>query len=143
MKPVAPVFPSPRRSRGSTQPELLRQRGRTTRHSSPGPSSWGVTDGRSITTRSRKNFSQALGRRYLTVAEVTAWHDYFSTLDSALSDQGIELSIQISPSASSVYPEQLPEWTDGIVGSTPMDQFLTASPDLPIVDFPSRLACGS
>lgn len=82
-----------------------------------------------------ENFSQAVGRRYLTVAEVTAWHNYFSTLDNALTDQGIELSIQISPSASSVYPEQLPEWTDEIVGSTPMDQFLAASPDLPIVDF--------
>jgi hypothetical protein len=82
-----------------------------------------------------ENFSQAVGRRYLTIAEVTAWHDYFSTLETALADQGIELSIQISPSASSVYPEQLPEWTDGIVGSTPMDQFLAASPDLPIVDF--------
>ena len=82
-----------------------------------------------------ENFSQAVGRRYLTVTEVAAWHDYFSSLESALADQGIELSIQISPSASSVYPEQLPEWTDGIVGSTPLDQFLAASPDLPIVDF--------
>lgn len=82
-----------------------------------------------------ENFSQAVGRRYLTVAEVTAWHDYFSTLETALAEQDIELSIQISPSATSVYPQQLPEWTDGIVGSTPMDQFLAASPDLPIVDF--------
>lgn len=82
-----------------------------------------------------ENFSQAVGRRYLTIAEVTAWHDYFSALDAALAEQGIELSIQVSPSATSVYPEQLPEWTDGIVGSTPLDQFLAASPDLPIVDF--------
>lgn len=86
-----------------------------------------------------ENFSQAVGRRYLTVSEVEAWHDYFSTLDKALADQGIELSIQISPSATSVYPEQLPEWTDGIVGSTPLDQFLAASPDLPIVDFREAL----
>jgi len=82
-----------------------------------------------------ENFSQAVGRRFLTVAEVGAWHDYFSALDTALAEQGIELSIQISPSATSVYPEQLPAWTDGIVGSTPLDQFLAASPDLPIVDF--------
>ncbi|MET0296209.1 MAG: hypothetical protein ABW091_02445 [Microbacterium sp.] len=86
-----------------------------------------------------ENFSQAIGRRYLTVAEMTAWHDYFSTLESALTEQGIELSIQISPSATSVYPEQLPEWTDGIVGSTPLDQFLAASTDLPIVDFRADL----
>ena len=79
-----------------------------------------------------ENFSQAVGRRYLTVAEVTAWHGYFSTLESALADQGIELSIQISPSASSVYPEQLPEWTDGIVGSTaarPVPRRLARPPD--------------
>jgi hypothetical protein len=82
-----------------------------------------------------ENFSQAVGRRFLTVAEVTAWRDYFETLESALAERDIELSIQISPSATSVYPEQLPEWTDGIVGSTPLDQFLAASPDLPIVDF--------
>lgn len=82
-----------------------------------------------------ENFSQAVGRRFLTVSEVAAWHDYFAHLEAGLADQGIELSIQISPSATSVYPEKLPEWTDGIVGSTPLDQFLAASPDLPIVDF--------
>lgn len=82
-----------------------------------------------------ENFSQAVGRRFLTVAEVTAWHAYFATLAAALADQGIELSIQITPSVTSVYPQQLPEWTDGIVGSTPLDQLLAASPDLPIVDF--------
>lgn len=82
-----------------------------------------------------ENFSQAVGRRFLTVSEVDAWRDYFTTLEAALAERDIELSIQISPSATSVYPEQLPEWTDGIVGSTPLDQFLAASPDLPIVDF--------
>jgi len=90
-----------------------------------------------------QNFSQAIGRRYLTVAEAGAWHDYFAALQSGLADQGIELSIQISPSASSVYPQQLPEWTDGIRGSTPLDQFLAASPDLPIVDFRSALRTAS
>lgn len=82
-----------------------------------------------------ENFSQAVGRRFLTTSEVDAWHEYFARLDAALAEQGIELSIQFSPSASSVYPDQLPEWTDGIVGSTPLDQFLAASPELPIVDF--------
>ncbi|MDW4573371.1 hypothetical protein R8Z57_11370 [Microbacterium sp. M3] len=82
-----------------------------------------------------ESFSQAVGRRYLTVGEVGAWHDYFSTLAEALDAQGIEFSIQIIPSASTIYPEQLPEWTAGIVGSTPLDQFLAASSDLPVVDF--------
>ncbi len=82
-----------------------------------------------------QNFSQAIGRRFLTVAEVSSWHDYFKQLSDALGERGIELSIQVTPSVTSVYPQQLPEWTDGIVGSTPLDQFIAASPDLPIVDF--------
>ncbi|GAA3030740.1 alginate O-acetyltransferase AlgX-related protein [Microbacterium dextranolyticum] len=82
-----------------------------------------------------QNFSQAVGRRLLTASQVTAWHDYFRKLAGALAAQGIELSIQITPSASSVYPEKLPEWAAALRGSTPLDQLLAASPDLPIVDF--------
>lgn len=86
-----------------------------------------------------QNFSQAVGRRLLTNAEVRAWHDYFLALSTALDAQGIELSIQITPSASSVYPEKLPEWADALRGSTPLDQLLAASPDLPMVDFRADL----
>ncbi|MCR2785213.1 MULTISPECIES: hypothetical protein [unclassified Microbacterium] len=82
-----------------------------------------------------ENFSQSIGRRYLSAAEAGAWHDYFESVSTALADRGISLTIQVTPSAGSVYPQQLPEWTDGIVGSTPLDQFLASSPDLPIVDF--------
>ena len=132
----------PARHRAARHPALdrlrrgqPRRRGRTTPTLSRDPVVLGRDGWAFYNDQIEENFSQAVGRRYLTVAEVAAWHDYFSSLESALADQGIELSIQISPSASSVYPEQLPEWTDGIVGSTPLDQFLAASPDLPIVDF--------
>lgn len=86
-----------------------------------------------------ENFSQAVGRRFLTVGEIDAWHAYFADLAAGLATQGVDLSIQISPSATSVYPQQLPAWTDGIVGSTPLDQFVAASPDLPLVDFRQNL----
>lgn len=86
-----------------------------------------------------ENFSQSVGRRLLTASEVAAWHDYFAPLEAALADQGVELSIQITPSAASVYPEQLPAWAAPLRGSTPLDQLLIASPDLPMIDFRADL----
>jgi hypothetical protein len=86
-----------------------------------------------------QNFSQALGRRYLTVQEATAWHDYFTSVAEALASQGIEFTIEITPSAASVYPQELPDWTSDIRGSTPLDQFLASSPELPIIDFRAGL----
>lgn len=90
-----------------------------------------------------ENFSQTVGRHYLSRVEVDAWHSYFASIADALAEQGIEFTVQISPSAGSVYPQQLPEWTDEIVGSTPLDQLLVASPDLPIVDFRGDLRAAS
>lgn len=86
-----------------------------------------------------QNFSQAVGRRLLSVAEVTKWRDYFSDIAEGLEKQGIELSIQIAPSASSVYPEQLPVWAQELRGPSALDQLLLAAPDLPIVDFRADL----
>ena len=101
------------------------------------------TDGRSTTTRSRRTSRRRSDGATSPSARSTAWHDYFAPSRSALAEQGIELTIQITPSVTSVYPQQLPEWTDGIVGSTPLDQFLAASPDLPIVDFRHDLRAAS
>lgn len=86
-----------------------------------------------------QNFSQAVGRRLLTSAEVDAWVDYFAALDEGLRERGIDLLIAVTPSATSVYPEQLPAWTDGLTGSTPLDQLLVAAGDLPFVDFRADL----
>ena len=90
-----------------------------------------------------QNFSQAIGRRLLTVGEVTAWHDYFAPVAKALAEKGIELTIQVTPSASSVYPDQLPVWAQPLRGSTPLDQFLTATTDLPVIDFRADLRAAS
>lgn len=86
-----------------------------------------------------QNFSQAIGRRLLSVEEVTKWRDYFGSIAEALDEQDVEMSIQITPSASSVYPEMLPDWTEDLRGPTPLDQLLLVSTDLPIVDFRSDL----
>ena len=86
-----------------------------------------------------QNFSQAIGRRLLTVSEITKWREYFSSIDEALEAEGIELSIQVTPSATSVYPQQLPDWAQELRGPTPLDQLLLDAPDLPIVDFRADL----
>lgn len=87
----------------------------------------------------QQNFSQALGRRLLTVAELDRWQEYFATVDSALSKEGIEFVIMVAPSTTSVYPEMLPEWARELRGATPLDQFLLSAPELPIVDFRADL----
>lgn len=86
-----------------------------------------------------QNFSQTVGRRLLTVSELAKWRDYFTTIDKALTAKGVELSIEITPTASSIYPEKLPTWAQDLRGPTPLDQLLLASPDLPFVDFRADL----
>lgn len=90
-----------------------------------------------------ENFSQAVGRRLLTTAEMSSWREYFAPIAEALAAQGIEFTIQITPSASSVYPDELPSWAQPLRGSTPLDQFLAATVDLPVIDFRSDLRAAS
>ncbi|WP_354569144.1 hypothetical protein [Glaciihabitans sp. UYNi722] len=85
------------------------------------------------------NFSQALGRRYLTTAEATRWHDHFAALRDSLSALKIPLVIVITPAKWDVYPEKLPDWAQAIRGSGPLDQLLAGYPDLPIVDLRNPL----
>src|SRR3954471_4376543 len=63
------------------------------------------------------NFSQAVGRRVLSVDEAKAWHDYFSTLQQKLTAQGIPLYIVIAPAKWDVYPDKLSTWAQQIRGS--------------------------
>ncbi len=55
--------------------------------------------------------------------------------------RGSRSSIVI-PSATSAYPEQLPEWTNPIRGSNSFDQMLASESGLPIVDFRSAARRG-
>jgi hypothetical protein len=85
------------------------------------------------------NFSQALGRRYLSPDELAAWHTYFANLDTELSAAGIELYIVVAPAKWAVYPQELPEWSDSIRGTGPLDQLVAGGADLPLVDLRAQL----
>lgn len=90
-----------------------------------------------------QNFSQALGRRALTVREADAWRDYLLHLRDGLAEQGVPLYIVIAPAKWAVYPQELPEWTDDIRGSSALDQLLAADPDLPFIDLRAPLRAAS
>jgi hypothetical protein len=80
--------------------------------------------------------SQAVGRTTLSSAQVDQWLSYWRSLRDGLAAEGVEFSIVITPSTSSVYPEELPAWMQGLRGSTILDQVLADpdSYDLPIID---------
>lgn len=80
------------------------------------------------------NFSQALGRSFLSDEESEDWADYFRTIDEGLRAEGIDFVIQVVPADWSVYPEQLPEWAQELRGPTAFDYLVDAHPELPIVD---------
>lgn len=85
------------------------------------------------------NFSQSIGRRYLSPDELNRWHSYFADLDATLSAEGIELYIVVAPAKWAVYPQELPAWTDPIRGAGPLDQLVAAGADLPLVDLRAQL----
>lgn len=85
------------------------------------------------------NFSQAIGRRYLTPEELERWHSYLADLDATLGEAGIPLYIVIAPMKWAVYPEGLPEWAQGIRGPGPLDQLMAVGGDLPLVDLRAPL----
>ncbi len=85
------------------------------------------------------NFSQAVGRRYLTAEELAAWHSYFADLDAQLSAVDIELYIVVAPAKWAVYPDELPVWAQALRGPGPLDQLLAAGGDLPLVDLRAQL----
>ncbi|WP_424463403.1 alginate O-acetyltransferase AlgX-related protein [Pseudoclavibacter helvolus] len=89
------------------------------------------------------NFSQALGRGFLSDDESEEWAEYFRTIDEGLSAQGIDFVIQVVPADWSIYPQQLPEWAQELRGPTALDYLINAHPDLPIVDARQDLRAAS
>lgn len=85
--------------------------------------------------------SQAVGRTTLSSAQVDQWLSYWRSLRDGLAADGVELSIVVTPSTSSVYPEELPEWMQQVRGSTILDQVLADpdSYDLPLIDLRQHL----
>ncbi|MCS0499476.1 alginate O-acetyltransferase AlgX-related protein [Protaetiibacter mangrovi] len=86
-----------------------------------------------------ENFSQAVGRRYLSAEELATWRTYLTTLRDGLAAQGVPLYVVVAPAKWGAYPDELPAWTDGLVGSSALDQLLAANPDLPFVDLRAPL----
>ncbi|MFJ4158775.1 hypothetical protein [Microbacterium testaceum] len=83
--------------------------------------------------------SQAVGRTHLTEPEVTRWIDHFKAVRDGLARDGVEFYVIVTPSTSSVYPEELPEWMQQTRGATSLDQLMAAADDLPLIDVRSDL----
>lgn len=83
--------------------------------------------------------SQAVGRETLSNAELDRWVDYYASVRDGLAAEGIDFSIVVTPSTSSVYPEQLPTWMQELRGSTILDQFMAVEGDLPVIDLRAGL----
>lgn len=83
--------------------------------------------------------AQAIGKRFLSVSELSRWVDYYSSVRDGLASEGIEFYIIVTPSTSSVYPEELPEWMQQVRGSTILDQFMAGSSSLPVIDLRANL----
>lgn len=89
------------------------------------------------------NFSQSVGRRALTAEELEAWRSYFLTLDTTLTADGIDLYIVIAPAKWGVYPQTLPGWAQPLLSPGPLDQLVSVSGDLPLIDLRAPLIAAS
>lgn len=99
-----------------------------------GPNGW-VFWSDSISTYA----SQAVGRANLTRGQVDRWVQHFTEIRDELASRDIDFYVIVTPSTSSVYPEELPTWMQSLRGSTVMDQLMSASGDLPIMDLRADL----
>jgi alginate O-acetyltransferase complex protein AlgJ len=89
------------------------------------------------------NFSQAVGKRYLSADEEARWHSYLSNVRDGLAKLKIPLYIVITPAKWDVYPDVLPDWAQQIRGSNSLDRLISNYPDLPIIDIRNPLRAAS
>lgn len=75
-----------------------------------------------------RNFAQAMGRRYYTRAEAVTTVGTVQAQNTWLARRGILGEYVVVPSIWSVYPDKMPEWTDGQVLPRILDQLTTVSP---------------
>ncbi len=83
--------------------------------------------------------SQAVGRATLSRGQLSNWVSYYGSIRDGLAAEGIEFYIVITPSTSSVYPEELPAWMATLRGSTVLDQFMSVAGELPVIDLRAKL----
>lgn len=89
------------------------------------------------------NFSQALGKRYLSADEEANWHNYLAGVKDGLASLKIPFYIVITPAKWDVYPDVLPDWAQQLRGSNSLDRLMRDYPDLPIVDIRNPLRAAS
>ncbi len=88
------------------------------------------------------NLAQAVGRRVYSDAELIAMVAAVRGRQAWLRSRGSALVFAIAPAKWSIYPEKLPEWTDGMGGPHSLDLLLAAEPELPWVDLRPQLRQG-
>jgi len=89
------------------------------------------------------NLSQSIGRRVLSDAEVKAWADYISSVQTKLATMNIPFYVLVGPQKWQVYPQKLPNWAQPLRGSVSLDQLTTGYPSLPIIDVRQDLRAAS
>lgn len=86
------------------------------------------------------NFSQAIGRRQLSEAEIGNWSTQVAAQEQWLATRGIPMMFVVGPAKWGVYGDKLPAWSDDIRREQPFDQVLGAHPELPLVDLREPVA---
>lgn len=81
-----------------------------------------------------KNMSQALGRRHYNDAELNAWSGTVGGQEQWLARRDIPMLFVVAPAKWSVYPDKLPQWSEGRIGTHIFDQLLSSPQHLPLID---------
>lgn len=80
------------------------------------------------------NMAQALGRRYYNSDDLAAWNYSIGGQKQWLASRNIPMLFLVAPAKWSIYPDKLPEWTQGHVGPHILDQLLASPQKLPLID---------
>lgn len=83
--------------------------------------------------------SQSVGRVSLTDQQVNRWHGYLEEINSLLESKGIAFYFLLTPSTTSIYPEEMPSWLQDVQSSTSADKFMSSMFDLPVIDVRAHL----
>ncbi len=85
------------------------------------------------------NLSQAVGRRQYAQTELASVREALEGQRRWLAARRIPMAFVVAPAKWSVYPDELPAWTEGMTGEHILDQLLQAAPDGGIVDLRAGL----
>jgi len=80
------------------------------------------------------NMAQALGRRYYNSNDLDAWYYSIGGQKQWLGSRHIPMLFLVAPAKWSIYPDKLPQWSQGHVGPHIFDQLLAFPQKLPLID---------